>query len=205
MVTQFSEYVPMTGVAEAGDNSVARGNETIVEPPRFQPNPEDVLIEIKQEEEPVIASAAAVTLLEPNEILEDASAPEDDELGTPAVDDAAEMTGQHLDNDMGGCTGIISLGSPPEFIGSGTNTFAAPARPSRKVKKYPCDVCGQIFTRSGDVKRHKESRHKESAGCICPYCGRVLTRYVPSFFQSPIYSVNVPIDVQTRRTTAPLG
>ncbi|KIM42022.1 hypothetical protein M413DRAFT_27550 [Hebeloma cylindrosporum] len=61
--------------------------------------------------------------------------------------------------------------------GSETNTFAAPPRPSRKVKRYPCDVCGQIFTRSGDVRRHKESRHSEgSSGCRCPFCGRVLTR-----------------------------
>lgn len=59
-----------------------------------------------------------------------------------------------------------------------TNTFAAPARPSRKIKKYACDICGQIFTRSGDVKRHKDSRHVEGGGggVRCPYCDRVLTR-----------------------------
>ncbi|KAF9528854.1 hypothetical protein CPB83DRAFT_853847 [Crepidotus variabilis] len=62
-------------------------------------------------------------------------------------------------------------------VGSETNTFAAPARPSTTAKKYPCDVCDHIFTRSGDVKRHKISRHGEgSAGCICPFCDRVLTR-----------------------------
>ena len=67
--------------------------------------------------------------------------------------------------------------------GSETNTFAAPPRPSRKIKRYPCDVCGHIFTRSGDVRRHKESRHSEgSSGCRCPFCGRVLTRCVLLIF-----------------------
>ncbi|KAJ3496619.1 hypothetical protein NLJ89_g10459 [Agrocybe chaxingu] len=61
--------------------------------------------------------------------------------------------------------------------GSEANTFPAPGRPSRKVKRYPCDICGQIFTRSGDVRRHKESRHTDgTGGCRCPYCDRVLTR-----------------------------
>ena len=57
-----------------------------------------------------------------------------------------------------------------------TNTFPPPARPSRKQKRYACDLCGQIFTRSGDVRRHKESRHANSEGCRCPFCDRVLTR-----------------------------
>ncbi|KAF8809900.1 hypothetical protein BYT27DRAFT_7209849 [Phlegmacium glaucopus] len=56
------------------------------------------------------------------------------------------------------------------------NTFPPPARPSRKQKRYGCDICGQIFTRSGDVRRHKESRHDNSEGCRCPFCDRVLTR-----------------------------
>ena len=59
---------------------------------------------------------------------------------------------------------------------SDANTFTPPARPSRKQKRYACDVCGQIFTRSGDVRRHKESRHDNSEGCRCPFCDRVLTR-----------------------------
>jgi hypothetical protein len=60
--------------------------------------------------------------------------------------------------------------------GTEANTFPPPARPSRKQKRYACDVCGQIFTRSGDVRRHKESRHDNSEGCRCPFCDRVLTR-----------------------------
>ena len=60
--------------------------------------------------------------------------------------------------------------------GTKTNTFPPPARPSRKQKRYGCDICGQIFTRSGDVRRHKESRHDNSEGCRCPFCDRVLTR-----------------------------
>jgi uncharacterized Zn-finger protein len=60
--------------------------------------------------------------------------------------------------------------------GTEANTFPPPARPSRKQKRYACDVCGQIFTRSGDVRRHKESRHDNSEGCKCPFCDRVLTR-----------------------------
>ena len=72
---------------------------------------------------------------------------------------------------------------PPDPAGSETNTFAAPARPSRKLKRYPCDICGQIFTRSGDVRRHKDSRHTDgTGGCRCPYCDRVLTRLVSSMF-----------------------
>ncbi|KJA26487.1 hypothetical protein HYPSUDRAFT_52399 [Hypholoma sublateritium FD-334 SS-4] len=43
------------------------------------------------------------------------------------------------------------------------------------TKRHPCDVCGQVFTRNGDVRRHKASRHS-SAGVRCIYCGRVLTR-----------------------------
>lgn len=72
------------------------------------------------------------------------------------------------------------LSPPPHNTSSEpntNNTFAAPARPSRKIKKYACDICGQIFTRSGDVKRHKDSRHVEGGGGVrCPYCERVLTR-----------------------------
>jgi hypothetical protein len=64
-----------------------------------------------------------------------------------------------------------------QHSGTEANTFPPPARPSRKQKKYACDVCGQIFTRSGDVRRHKESRHDNSQGCRCPFCDRVLTRY----------------------------
>ena len=60
--------------------------------------------------------------------------------------------------------------------GTETNTFPPPARPSRKQKRYGCDLCGQIFTRSGDVRRHKETRHDDSEGCRCPFCDRVLTR-----------------------------
>ena len=60
--------------------------------------------------------------------------------------------------------------------GTEANTFPPPARPSRKQKRYTCDICGQIFTRSGDVRRHKESRHDNSEGCRCPFCDRVLTR-----------------------------
>jgi len=63
-----------------------------------------------------------------------------------------------------------------QHSGMDTNTFPPPARPSRKQKRYACDVCGQIFTRSGDVRRHKESRHDNSEGCRCPFCDRVLTR-----------------------------
>ena len=69
----------------------------------------------------------------------------------------------------------LSLSSP-QHSGTETNTFPSPARPSRKQKRYACDVCGQIFTRSGDVRRHKESRHDNSEGCRCPFCDRVLTR-----------------------------
>jgi hypothetical protein len=76
----------------------------------------------------------------------------------------------------------------PDPGGSETNTFAAPPRPSRKIKRYPCDVCGQIFTRSGDVRRHKESRHSEgSSGCRCRFCGRVLTRWVYFIFNWPFF------------------
>jgi hypothetical protein len=76
----------------------------------------------------------------------------------------------------------------PDQSGAETNTFAAPPRPSRKDKRYACDVCGQIFTRSGDVRRHQESRHSEgSAGCRCPFCGRVLTRWV--FFLVGFFSL----------------
>lgn len=46
---------------------------------------------------------------------------------------------------------------------------------SEGTKRHPCDVCGQVFTRNGDVRRHKASRHS-SAGVCCVYCGRVLTR-----------------------------
>ena len=63
-----------------------------------------------------------------------------------------------------------------QHSGTEANTFPPPARPSRKQKRYACDVCGQIFTRSGDVRRHKESRHDNSEGCRCPFCDRVLTR-----------------------------
>lgn len=63
-------------------------------------------------------------------------------------------------------------------VGTETNTFPPPARPSRKQKRYACDVCSQIFTRSGDVRRHKESRHDNSEGCRCPFCDRVLTRSI---------------------------
>ena len=63
-----------------------------------------------------------------------------------------------------------------QHSGTEANTFPPPARPSRKQKRYACDVCGQIFTRSGDVRRHKESRHDNSQGCRCPFCDRVLTR-----------------------------
>ena len=144
--------------------------------PRCQPNPEDVLIEFKQEEEEdsVTASIGAISIVESNEHSRGVViSVEEDELST-TPDRTAEMSGGH---GVGGTTAVISLNSAQDFMCSVTNTFAGPGRPSRKVKKYPCDVCGQIFTRSGDVKRHKASRHKESAGCICPYCGRVLTRY----------------------------
>lgn len=72
----------------------------------------------------------------------------------------------------------IAVVKQPQHSHSGTeaNTFQPPARPSRKQKRYACDVCGQIFTRSGDVRRHKESRHDNSQGCRCPFCDRVLTR-----------------------------
>lgn len=63
-----------------------------------------------------------------------------------------------------------------QHSGTETNSFPPPARPSRKQKRYACDLCGQIFTRSGDVRRHKESRHDNSEGCRCPFCDRVLTR-----------------------------
>lgn len=63
-----------------------------------------------------------------------------------------------------------------QHSGTEVNTFPPPARPSKKQKRYACDVCGQIFTRSGDVRRHKESRHDNSEGCRCPFCDRVLTR-----------------------------
>ena len=176
LASQYLNGVLTNGVADAGDRY--GGNEILVEPPRFQPNPEDVLIEIKQEEEEsVTASVAAITIADRSDPSGDVvTRADEDKLGTPAVDDAAgEPT-----NNVGRSTVIIGLCSE-------TNTFAAPARPSRKVKKYPCDVCGQIFTRSGDVNRHKESRHRESTGCICPYCGRVLTRQVdPSLIQSDL-------------------
>ena len=63
-----------------------------------------------------------------------------------------------------------------QHSGMQSNTFPPPARPSRKQKRYACDICGQIFTRSGDVRRHQESRHHNSEGCRCPFCDRVLTR-----------------------------
>ena len=73
-------------------------------------------------------------------------------------------------------------------VGTETNTFPPPARPSRKQKRYACDVCSQIFTRSGDVRRHKESRHDNSEGCRCPFCDRVLTRsnYFYESFKIPL-------------------
>ena len=108
---------------------------------------------------------------------------------------------------------IISLlSSPPPpgptastSKGPTDNTFAAPARPSLKVKKHKCDICGQVFTRGGDVKRHKETKHcgvgrnnnkaggggkggkgekgprRIGSGCRCPYCNRVLARWVRWF------------------------
>jgi len=39
----------------------------------------------------------------------------------------------------------------PDPGGSETNTFAVPPQPSRKIKRYPYDVCGQILTQSGDL------------------------------------------------------
>ena len=92
----------------------------------------------------------------------------------------------------------------PDPGGSETNTFAAPPRPSRKIKRYPCDVCGQIFTRSGDVRRHKESRHSEgSSGCRCPFCGRVLTRWV--FIIITFLTVLNCSSSQARRPSTTLG
>ena len=72
----------------------------------------------------------------------------------------------------------VSTHTEEEQSHSGTeaNTFPLSARPSRKQKRYSCDICRQIFTRSGDVRRHKESRHDNSEGCRCPFCDRVLTR-----------------------------
>ena len=63
-----------------------------------------------------------------------------------------------------------------QHFGTEANSFPPPARPSRKHKRHTCDVCGQIFTRSGDVRRHKETRHDNTQGCRCPFCDRVLTR-----------------------------
>ncbi|KAF8153882.1 hypothetical protein B0H34DRAFT_719471 [Crassisporium funariophilum] len=84
------------------------------------------------------------------------------------------VDGDELDDDEGEVDGLDPQNQ--DQSGMETNTFAAPARPSRKQKRYPCDVCGHVFTRSGDVRRHKESRHDNTEGCRCPYCDRVLTR-----------------------------
>jgi hypothetical protein len=169
--SQFPDVIQTNGVDV---DFVTSGIESVVEPRPFRPHPDDVLIEIKQEEENVAASVAAITIAEPDEALGDGAPRQEGRL---TVDDAGGIPKESNDSDVGGITAVLSLGSPTDFMNSETNTFAAPARPSRKLKKYPCDICGQIFTRSGDVKRHKESRHRESAGCICPYCGRILTRY----------------------------
>lgn len=81
------------------------------------------------------------------------------------------------DDDIAVASAVLKqLQQQRSSSGTETNTFPPPARPSRKQKRYACDVCSQIFTRSGDVRRHKESRHDNSEGCRCPFCDRVLTR-----------------------------
>lgn len=134
-------------------------------------------------------------------MMGEASAHKDKSRQRPVEREAGEST-------------IISLlsSSPPTGSTNPTtstrlpsnNASAAPARPSQKIKKYGCDICGKIFTRGRDVKRHKESRHwngtgrnnnevggggtgekgvrQIGSGCRCPYCNRVLTRWVWLFF-----------------------
>jgi len=50
--------------------------------------------------------------------------------------------------------GIVKQGSSViSHLSSSGSTFAAHARHSRKVTTNTCDICGQIFTWSGDAKR----------------------------------------------------
>lgn len=138
-----TSVLPLASVSRfpgAVDNFVPGGIETVVEPRPFQPHPDDVLIEIKQEEV-VTASVAAITIAEVDEHMSDvATSDEEDELATPAVDDAGEEYG---DKEVGRNAAIHSLGSPPDFLSSETNTFAAPERPSPPIPKSPKQ--GQSF------------------------------------------------------------
>ena len=92
---------------------------------------------------------------------------------THGVEERAQSVPDEDEEEMAMATAVLKQ---LQHSGMEANTFPPPARPSRKQKRYACDVCGQIFTRSGDVRRHKESRHDNSEGCRCPFCDRVLTR-----------------------------
>ena len=179
------------GRPRGGADIVERALETAVVE---KVNGRDVGPEVRVEETATTATTATgvngdrdVTRNDERDVS-DASASEDDD---ESVDDSlhthyalhantsAQNSEAHARSSLLPATSSLQ----PDPGGSETNTFAAPPRPSRKIKRYPCDVCGQIFTRSGDVRRHKESRHSEgSSGCRCPFCGRVLTRCVYYYF-----------------------
>lgn len=189
------------------ENANAEVNETSLEGEKTKTSEGEgvVMVRVKQEEEVVLEKEVrsedgdgmegVVLVVDASTLDQDVIPTNGNENGNeenPAMDvepsttmDANGAVDVNASVGAGGSTTTIltshpPLSPPPHNTSSEpntNNTFAAPARPSRKIKKYACDICGQIFTRSGDVKRHKDSRHVEGGGGVrCPYCERVLTR-----------------------------
>ena len=41
---------------------------------------------------------------------------------------------------------------------------------------YSCEICGKHYTRKDNLKRHKDIKHSNYKGTICPFCNKIIIR-----------------------------